>query len=83
MLQFLRSREGRTGDDDDDEGYSYSILRGKKKVESQELPLFPLDLIHEATRNFSNENKLGEGGFGPVYKVSNHKMMASIYRGTI
>ncbi|KDO41769.1 hypothetical protein CISIN_1g045271mg, partial [Citrus sinensis] len=68
VLQFLRSREGRTGDDDDDEGYSYSILRGKKKVESQELPLFPLDLIHEATRNFSNENKLGEGGFGPVYK---------------
>ncbi|KAL9437313.1 hypothetical protein AB3S75_023217 [Citrus x aurantiifolia] len=66
VLQFLRSGEGRTGDDD--EGYSYSILRGKKKVESQELPLFPLDLIHEATRNFSNENKLGEGGFGPVYK---------------
>ncbi|GAY67814.1 hypothetical protein CUMW_259510 [Citrus unshiu] len=66
VLQFLRSGEGRTGDDD--EGYSYNILRGNKKVESQELPLFPLDLIHEATRNFSNENKLGEGGFGPVYK---------------
>ncbi|KAH9782630.1 retrovirus-related pol polyprotein from transposon RE1 [Citrus sinensis] len=48
--------------------YSYKILRGKKKVESQELPFFPLDLIHEATHNFSNENKLGEGGFGPVYK---------------
>ena len=25
--------------------------------------------ILEATSNFSEENKLGEGGFGPVYKV--------------
>ncbi|KAK9200529.1 hypothetical protein WN944_015727 [Citrus x changshan-huyou] len=66
FIETYVSGEGRTGDDD--EGYSYNILRGNKKVESQELPLFPLDLIHEATGNFSNENKLGEGGFGPVYK---------------
>lgn len=26
--------------------------------------------IAMATNNFSIENKLGEGGFGPVYKVS-------------
>jgi hypothetical protein len=25
--------------------------------------------IKSATDNFSTENKLGEGGFGPVYKV--------------
>ena len=25
--------------------------------------------ILEATSNFLEENKLGEGGFGPVYKV--------------
>ena len=25
--------------------------------------------IADATDNFSTENKLGEGGFGPIYKV--------------
>ncbi|CAL5342504.1 unnamed protein product [Camellia sinensis] len=29
---------------------------------------FDLESILEATNYFSNENKLGEGGFGPVYK---------------
>ncbi|RVW25581.1 G-type lectin S-receptor-like serine/threonine-protein kinase SD1-1 [Vitis vinifera] len=34
-----------------------------------ELPLFDLATILNATNNFSIENKLGEGGFGPVYKI--------------
>lgn len=34
-----------------------------------ELPLFDLDTIANATCNFAADNKLGEGGFGPVYKV--------------
>ena len=33
------------------------------------LPLFDLRIIIAATDNFSITNKLGEGGFGPVYKV--------------
>ncbi|KAK4387024.1 G-type lectin S-receptor-like serine/threonine-protein kinase [Sesamum angolense] len=33
-----------------------------------ELPLFDLSVITKATNNFSMNNKLGEGGFGPVYK---------------
>ncbi|KAJ9671875.1 hypothetical protein PVL29_025522 [Vitis rotundifolia] len=33
-----------------------------------ELPLFDLDTLLNATNNFSSYNKLGEGGFGPVYK---------------
>ncbi|KAL9177946.1 hypothetical protein ABFS82_01G093500 [Erythranthe guttata] len=33
-----------------------------------ELPLFDLSTISKATHNFSLDNKLGEGGFGPVYK---------------
>ncbi|KAM3701686.1 hypothetical protein ACJW31_05G193200 [Castanea mollissima] len=33
-----------------------------------ELPLFDLVTVIAATDNFSSENKIGEGGFGPVYK---------------
>ena len=33
------------------------------------LPTFDLPIITKATENFSNSKKLGEGGFGPVYKV--------------
>ncbi|CAA3027855.1 G-type lectin S-receptor-like serine threonine-kinase At4g27290 isoform X1 [Olea europaea subsp. europaea] len=36
--------------------------------EDIELPLFDLYTIIKATDNFSINNKLGEGGFGPVYK---------------
>ena len=34
-----------------------------------ELSLFDLDALLNATNNFSSDNKLGKGGFGPVYKV--------------
>ncbi|KAI9093206.1 hypothetical protein K1719_027220 [Acacia pycnantha] len=32
-----------------------------------DLPLFDLPTIAQATENFSQENKIGQGGFGPVY----------------
>ena len=35
----------------------------------RELPLFSFDCIISATDSFSFRNLLGEGGFGPVYKV--------------
>ncbi|XP_008341949.3 G-type lectin S-receptor-like serine/threonine-protein kinase At1g11330 isoform X1 [Malus domestica] len=41
-------------------------LRGGKN--DPELPLFSLRSLAAATNNFSEANKLGEGGFGPVYK---------------
>ncbi|XP_058072840.1 cysteine-rich receptor-like protein kinase 10 isoform X2 [Magnolia sinica] len=46
--------------------------------ETQDLPLIDLITIQAATNNFSDENKLGEGGFGPVYKgmLSNGKEIA-------
>jgi hypothetical protein len=33
------------------------------------LSLYDFSQIKEATSNFSSENKLGQGGFGTVYKV--------------
>ncbi|KAJ0869926.1 putative protein kinase RLK-Pelle-DLSV family [Helianthus annuus] len=36
--------------------------------EDLELPLFGMFTLLKATNNFSMYNKLGEGGFGPVYK---------------
>ncbi|KAJ0500890.1 putative protein kinase RLK-Pelle-DLSV family [Helianthus annuus] len=36
--------------------------------EDLELPFFGLSTLLKATNNFSMDNKLGEGGFGPVYK---------------
>ncbi|KAH7858359.1 hypothetical protein Vadar_022914 [Vaccinium darrowii] len=32
------------------------------------LPIFKVATIREATNNFSRSNKIGEGGFGPVFK---------------
>uniref|UniRef100_A0A7N2MBU7 Cysteine-rich receptor-like protein kinase 10 n=1 Tax=Quercus lobata TaxID=97700 RepID=A0A7N2MBU7_QUELO len=43
-----------------------SIHEGGDK--SSESLLMGLSTLKVATRNFSEENKLGEGGFGPVYK---------------
>ena len=43
------------------------IELGEKK--DHELPLLSFSCLVEATDNFSAANKLGEGGYGPVYKV--------------
>ena len=44
-----------------------SSLEGITSVESL---LLDISTLRVATANFSEENKLGEGGFGAVYKVS-------------
>ena len=40
------------------------------QIEDQELPSYSLATIAIATNKFSSNNKLGEGGFGLVYKVT-------------
>lgn len=47
--------------------------RGQKEkdleqIEAQEQKHFPFEILVAATRNFHETNKLGEGGFGPVFK---------------
>lgn len=41
--------------------------------QDMDLPLFDIEVILVATDNFSAHNKIGEGGFGPVYMVSTNK----------
>ncbi|CAA7394614.1 unnamed protein product [Spirodela intermedia] len=43
-------------------------LEDKTEGDSPELPVFSFEAIAVATDNFSNINKLGEGGFGDVHK---------------
>ncbi|XP_071722528.1 receptor-like serine/threonine-protein kinase SD1-8 [Rutidosis leptorrhynchoides] len=44
------------------------VLEKEGTKDDLELPLFDLITLAKCTNNFSIENKLGEGGFGPVYK---------------
>ena len=39
-------------------------------MDDLDVQLFDLFTIATATNDFSAENKIGEGGFGPVYKVT-------------
>ncbi|CAI9090998.1 OLC1v1025910C1 [Oldenlandia corymbosa var. corymbosa] len=53
--------------------FSSSIDRAK----FEELPLYSYEALANATNNFGSENKLGTGGFGPVYMgkmVDGHKI---------
>ncbi|XP_058073101.1 G-type lectin S-receptor-like serine/threonine-protein kinase At1g11330 [Magnolia sinica] len=45
-----------------------TLRNGIKQVNGLELPIFEFRKIAFATNSFSDANKIGEGGFGPVYK---------------
>lgn len=47
-------------------GYNFEV----GELELQDPPLYTYSILRYATNNFDESNKLGEGGFGPVYKVS-------------
>ncbi|XP_074336826.1 G-type lectin S-receptor-like serine/threonine-protein kinase SD1-1 isoform X3 [Apium graveolens] len=47
---------------------SEGVTLNKIDSEDLDLPLFKVIVVAKATNNFCNDNKLGEGGFGPVYK---------------
>ena len=48
---------------------SENVALNKTESEDWDLPLVDFKKIVNATDNFSLHNKLGEGGFGLVYKV--------------
>ncbi|KAM1608274.1 hypothetical protein ACFXTN_018991 [Malus domestica] len=52
---FGSSRDGRNEED-------------LEKIAQQEQKVFPFETLVAATRNFHSTHKLGQGGFGPVYK---------------
>ena len=53
--------------------------RNYDRQASHDLQIFSFETISAATRNFSTRNKLGEGGFGPVYKVLSLSIYIYIY----
>ncbi|THU75076.1 hypothetical protein C4D60_Mb04t40090 [Musa balbisiana] len=48
--------------------FSERYINEGREGKDIDLPLFDLGTIIDATNNFSVDSKLGEGGFGPVYK---------------
>jgi hypothetical protein len=42
----------------------------ERNMDDLDLPLFDFHVISDATNSFSLANKLGEGGFGTVYRVN-------------
>ncbi|GAY52972.1 hypothetical protein CUMW_146030 [Citrus unshiu] len=66
-IVYIWKKKHRNYGKTDDRQELYSNEKGSSK-EEMELPIFDWKTIVDATDNFSEENKLGEGGFGPVYK---------------
>ncbi|XP_070023109.1 G-type lectin S-receptor-like serine/threonine-protein kinase At1g67520 [Nicotiana sylvestris] len=50
------------------DSFNNTNLREEDGREVHNLKIYSFGFILAATNNFSSENKLGEGGFGPVYK---------------
>ena len=54
------------------EGYNIlrkTIIQIRDGKKNPELQFFDFETILSATNNFGDDCKLGQGGFGPVYKV--------------
>uniref|UniRef100_A0A251TCA5 Receptor-like serine/threonine-protein kinase n=1 Tax=Helianthus annuus TaxID=4232 RepID=A0A251TCA5_HELAN len=65
--------------------FSWFTCVGKSLHENNEediqLPLFSFSTIANATASFSEKNVLGEGGFGPVYKIAVKRLSKTSSQG--
>jgi hypothetical protein len=52
------------------ENQSADLIAHVKQAKIEDLPLFEFKNILSATNNFGSANKIGQGGFGSVYKVN-------------
>ncbi|KAI3731054.1 hypothetical protein L1987_62237 [Smallanthus sonchifolius] len=76
VLTFYTRRKWKKRSDTEREGKPEKALgkdykgNSSNQMGSVEVSLFSLSKISRATNDFSVDSKLGEGGFGPVYKIS-------------
>ncbi|KAL2937934.1 hypothetical protein RDABS01_021383, partial [Bienertia sinuspersici] len=69
LISFLRRRiMQRVGKGERAEGIRNKYNFEVGQLELQEPPLYTYDMLRNATNNFDENNKIGEGGFGSVYK---------------
>nr|GEZ59072.1 putative S-locus glycoprotein domain-containing protein [Tanacetum cinerariifolium] len=59
------------------------LLDVSENQEAMELPIFSFSRISNSTTGFSLDNKIGEGGFGPVYKKKGWRLQLSVSPGVL
>ncbi|XP_057972673.1 G-type lectin S-receptor-like serine/threonine-protein kinase At4g27290 [Malania oleifera] len=67
-VYYFHLRKSNTNSEGNARGNFGNDCSNEMQERDMELPSFDLASIAYATENFSIHNKLGEGGFGPVYK---------------
>ncbi|TKY71216.1 Cysteine-rich receptor protein kinase 10 [Spatholobus suberectus] len=76
LVRNTRNERSKTGRDNHqislqqqgEAAFHHQIFRGRNDKISEDFPSIDLRSLRVATNNFSDLNKLGQGGFGPVYK---------------
>ncbi|KAK6229468.1 hypothetical protein SCA6_018419, partial [Theobroma cacao] len=66
VIYYIRRRRRKLEDEAEERDEMDHMNQGQS--EDMDLAVFELGTMARATDNFCFDNKLGEGGFGPVYK---------------